>query len=159
MTGTMSSPLPPVGGRRLDLLVGRIAVRDRAAFRCLYAFLALPVWFDATRALPNPTDARAVTRSTFVEVGHLARHHIDQSCVDTRIWIGAITARQVHDRRRCPCTLWWLRDDYDGHVHRELAALLSTGRPRSGVASPSGTIRFGQRRRTPVRLSVRRDRA
>lgn len=133
MTGAMAAPRPAVDGDRLDLLVGRIAVRERAAFRCLYASLALPVWCDAPQALPNPADARAVTRSTFVEVWHLARHHVGQSCVDTRIWIAAITARQADDRRSCPGTLGWLRDDYDGHVRRELAALLRpAGQGRGG---------------------------
>jgi len=109
-------------------LVGRIAAGDRAAFRRLYALLALPIWRDAIRALPRPLDARAVMRSTLVEVWHMARHHVDEAGVDSRTWIAAITARRASDRRRGPDTTCPLRDDHDGHTVRELTALLG-GRP------------------------------
>jgi DNA-directed RNA polymerase specialized sigma24 family protein len=122
-----------VGNDRLSLLVHRIAASDRAAFRCLYAFLALRVWRDALRALSRPADARAVTRSTFVEVWHLAGHHLD-SRVDVRAWIGAITARRAGDRLDAagtPCAL------HDGRVHRELVVLLGAGHAtmRTGTAT------------------------
>jgi hypothetical protein len=118
----------------LNRLVDRIAAGDRTAFRCLYAFLAMGVWRDATRALAHPVDARAATRSTFVEVWHLARHHVDHRRVGTRAWIAAITARQIDQRLRAPTTPSPFRSDYDGHVHRELATLLGAGR---------ATIRIG----------------
>jgi DNA-directed RNA polymerase specialized sigma24 family protein len=114
---------------RLDLLVDRIGEGDRAAFRCLYSFLVMLVWRDAVRALGNATDARAVTRSTFVEVWYLAGQHLNRRGLGTRTWIASITARLVDDRRSRPrrhvsCALL---DDYDQHVHLELAALLGTG--------------------------------
>jgi DNA-directed RNA polymerase specialized sigma24 family protein len=115
------------GSNRLDLLIDRIAAGDRAAFRCLYALLAMAVWRDAVRALPYPVDARAVTRSTFVEVWHLAGHHVDHSRTRSRTWIAAITARQIDDRLCAADTPHPLRGDYDRHVHRELAALLGPG--------------------------------
>jgi DNA-directed RNA polymerase specialized sigma24 family protein len=115
------------GSDRLDLLVDRIATGDRAAFRCLYAFLATRVWRDAVRVLAHPADARAVTRSTFVEVWHLARHHLDHTRTDTRTWISEITARQVHERLRAPDAPCPILRDHDHSVHRELVALLGAG--------------------------------
>lgn len=128
----------PTGGRdRLGLFVDRIAAGDRAAFRCLYAFLAMPVWREAVRSLPCPADARAVTRSTFVEVWHLAEYHTDHSRNDTRAWIAAITAGRVGDRLRVPNAPDTILADYDRHVHRELVALLGAGRAtiRTGPAT------------------------
>lgn len=123
------------GGKRLHHLVARIAVDDRAAFRCLYAFLAMRVWRDAIRALPHPVDARAVTRSTFVEVWHLAAHHVDHSRIDTRTWIATIVARRVDDRIRALDTPRSLLGDYDRHVHNELAALLGAGHATIRISS------------------------
>jgi DNA-directed RNA polymerase specialized sigma24 family protein len=114
---------------RLHWLVNRIAAGDRVAFRRLYVLLARWVWRDAIRALPRPPDARAVTRSTFVEVWHMAGHHVDEAGIDSRTWIAAITARRANDRLRAadaPCAL---RDDHDCHTRRELSALLGR-RPR-----------------------------
>jgi DNA-directed RNA polymerase specialized sigma24 family protein len=114
---------------RLHWLVDRIAAGDRVSFRRLYVLLGRWVWRDAIRALPRPPDARAVTRSTFVEVWHMARHHVDEAGIDSRTWIAAITARRANDRLRAadaPCAL---RDDHDGHTRRELSALLGR-RPR-----------------------------
>ena len=118
----------------LQHLVDRIADGDRTAFRCLYAFLAMRVWRDTLRVLPAPADARAVTRSTFVEVWHLAGHHVDHLRSDARTWIAAITARQVDDRLRAHDTSGRFLVDHDNQVHRELAALL-------GAAQ--ATIRIG----------------
>jgi DNA-directed RNA polymerase specialized sigma24 family protein len=114
---------------RLDLLVERIAGGDRTAFRCLYSFLVMLVWREAIRALGNPTDARAVTRSTFVEVWHLAGQHLDHGRHGARTWIAAIAARLADDRRSGPepHVSYAFLDQYDQHVHLELAALLGTG--------------------------------
>lgn len=109
---------------RLHGLVDRIASGDQVAFRRLYALLARRVWRDAIRALPRPRDARAVTRSTFVEVWHMARHHLDEAGIDSRAWIATITARRATDRLRGTDTTCPLRDDHDGHTLRELTALL-----------------------------------
>lgn len=110
---------------RLHALVTRIAAGDRAAYRTLYAFLAMRVWRDAIRLLP--IDARAVTRSTFVEIWHLAGHHLDHEGRETSAWIRSITARHVNDRIRSTGGQSLHRDDYDQHTHRELAALLGKG--------------------------------
>jgi DNA-directed RNA polymerase specialized sigma24 family protein len=115
------------GSDRLNLLVDQIAGGDRAAFRCLYAFLAMRVWRDAVRILKHPADARAVTRSTFVEVWHLARHHVDHSRTDSRGWIVAIITRHIGERLRAPETPCPMLVDHDRHVHCELVALLGAG--------------------------------
>jgi DNA-directed RNA polymerase specialized sigma24 family protein len=132
----MHSPVTPThaittvnASDRLHGLVGRIAAGDRAAFRRLYTLLALPVWRDAIRTLPRPLDAQAVTRSTFVEVWHMAGHHLDDAGTDSRTWIAAITARRAIDRLPTGGTTRRLRDDHDGHTLRELTALLGR-RPR-----------------------------
>jgi DNA-directed RNA polymerase specialized sigma24 family protein len=120
---------------RLHRLVDRIAAGDRGAFRRLYALLALPVWRDAIRASPRPLDARAVTRSTFVEVWHMAPHHVDETGIDNRAWIAAITARHADDRLRATDNTSPLRDDHDGHTRQELIALLAR-RPRNDPDRP-----------------------
>jgi hypothetical protein len=56
----------------LEDLVSRIATGDRAAFRLLYAFMAMRVWHAVTETPLGPADAVGVTRSTFVEVWYLA---------------------------------------------------------------------------------------
>jgi DNA-directed RNA polymerase specialized sigma24 family protein len=121
----------------LNLLLRRIAAGDRAAFRRLYAFLAMRVWRDAVRALPDPADARAVTRATFVEVWHLAGHHFDHDWVDIRPWIAGITAQRVGDRLRRPDGPSPLLGDYDRQVQCELATLLGAGHAtvRTGPAT------------------------
>jgi DNA-directed RNA polymerase specialized sigma24 family protein len=115
------------GTDHLHSLIDRIAAGDRRAFRCLYAFLAMRVWRDAIRILPLPIDARAVTRSTFVEVWHLAEHHVADAQINSRTWIAEITARRANDRLRAGDTLFHLRGDYDRQMHCELAALLGAG--------------------------------
>ncbi len=121
----------------LNLLLRRIAAGDRAAFRRLYAFLAMRVWREAARALPNPADARAVTRATFVEVWHLAGHHLDDEWVDIHAWIAAITARRVEDRLRRHNGSPPPVGAYDRHVQCELIAALGVGRAtiRTGPAT------------------------
>ena len=133
----MARPSSPANGHarefhndRLHALVTRIAAGDRAAFRTVYAFLAMPVWRDAIRLLP-PVDARAVTRSTFVEIWHLAGHHLDHDGRETCAWILSITARHTSDRIRSTVGQPLHRNGcgygYDHHTHRELAALLGSG--------------------------------
>jgi len=114
-------------GDCLHDLIARIATGDRRAFRVLYAFLAMRVWRDAVRTLPHPVDARAVMRSTFVEVWHLAGHHLDDDGSDIDAWIAAITARRVHDRLRACDTQGLLGADYDHHTRHEVVALLGAG--------------------------------
>ncbi|GAA4469079.1 hypothetical protein GCM10023170_083940 [Phytohabitans houttuyneae] len=119
---------------RLHALVDRIAAGDRVAFRRLYTLLAMRVWRDAIRALPRALDARAVMRSTFVEVWHMARHHVDEAGIDSRAWIAAITDRRAKERLRTTDTASPLLDDHDSHTLRELSALLGR-RPRNDRGS------------------------
>ena len=128
MTETPTVWATTAGSRdRLGLLIDRIAAGDRGAFRSLYAFLAMRILRDAIRDLPHAADARAVTRSTFVEVWHLAGDHVGHARVDTRVWIATITARRIEERLRNSDPQGATPEDYDSHVHRELAALLGAG--------------------------------
>jgi DNA-directed RNA polymerase specialized sigma24 family protein len=137
---------------RLDHVISQVAARDRAAFRRLYAFMAMQIWRIVAQAPLGPADAVAVTRSTFVEVWHSARAAIHY---DARDWMATVTTRRVNDRLRLvdanrrhrvhpaepgvgadrrhqPPTVV----DHDAHVHRELTALLGAG---------AATIRTGPR--------------
>ena len=130
---------------RLDRLVARVASGDRLALRCLYAFMAVRVWHAASRALPHPGDALAVTRATFLEIWHAAG---GAGRYDARDWIETITAVRVDERRRVlsaheygdPPTgtagLGGLADlvDQDDSTDRELANVLGTGRATIRVA-------------------------
>ena len=127
---------------RLDHVVSRVAAGDRAAFRRLYAFMAMRVWHIVAGTPMGPTDGAAVTRSTFVEVWHSARA---APYYDARDWMARITSGRVNDRLRLidgngrhgdhpaepdvgadgqqqPALV-----DYDAHVHRELTVLLGAG--------------------------------
>jgi hypothetical protein len=143
-TPTWAPAAPTVDHDRLDQLLSRIAASDRAAFRRLYAFMAMRVWHAISQAPLGAAGAVAVTRSTFVEVWHSAG---TAARYDARDWIAAISTRRVNDRLRTinangrhgvhlaqhyataaghnrPPTV----DDYDNRIHRELAALLGGGR-------------------------------
>jgi hypothetical protein len=142
-TATSAIPAPTAGHDRLDHVISGIAAGDRAAFRRLYAFMAMRIWHMATEAPLCPADAVAVTRSTFVEVWHSAGA---AARYDARDWMATVTAGRVIDRRRLvdangrrgvhptgpavaadrehqPPTV----ADYDAHMHRELTALLGVG--------------------------------
>src|SRR5438067_2207246 len=132
--GAISAPVAE--GDRLDGLISRVAAGDRAAFRRLYAFMAMRVWNTAIEAQLGRVDAVAVTRSTFVEVWHsagaAARYH-------ARDWMTAVTTGRVNDRRSiifadsrrgahpagaAEAAGRHLQQqdiaDYDAHIHREL---------------------------------------
>lgn len=142
-TPTSAAAAPTVDHDHLDQLIARIAAGDRAAFRRLYAFMAMRVWHAVTAPPLCPASAVAVTRSTFVEVSHSAGA---AARFDARDWIAALSTRRVNDRL---CTInangrhgvHLVRPhvtadghnqaptvaDYDTHVHRELTALLRGG--------------------------------
>jgi RNA polymerase sigma-70 factor (ECF subfamily) len=132
-----------IGHDRLDHLISRIAAGDRAAFRCLYAFMATRVLDSAVEARLSPNNAVAVTRSTFVEVWQLAGA---ASRYDARDWIAALGTRGVNDRLRTidangrhgarldqpyvtadPKNQPPTAGDYDTRIHRELIDLLGAG--------------------------------
>jgi hypothetical protein len=92
----------------------------------VYGFLVMRVWRHALRLLP-PADARAVTRSTFVEMWHLAGHHRDHKARDSAAWIMSIAARHIEDRPPTTNGGQPLQCAYDHHTHRELISLLGTG--------------------------------
>jgi hypothetical protein len=120
------------GSNHLPDLVARIATGDRSAFRCLYGFLAMRVWREASLSLPHPVDSQVVTRSTFVDVWHLARYHLDDSELETDAWIAAITVHHVEERLRSIDRPNLARDDHDRHTYREFAAMISGTGARSG---------------------------
>jgi len=113
------------GPDALGRLVCRIAVGDRSAFRHLYGFLALSVWHAATERLPDPADALAVTRATFLDIWHLARYH-DPYREHVRDWIASIIEGRAGDRRHAE--RYPLADVYDNHVRLQLADLFGAGR-------------------------------
>jgi hypothetical protein len=137
-----ATPAPTVNHDRLDHVISRVAAGDRAAFRRLYAFMAMRVWHVAANAPLGPADADAVTRSIFVEVWHSAG---EATHYDARDWMAMVTAGRVNDRLRIidanglhrvhPAEPGVGADrqqqqtvvDYDAHVHRELTALLGAG--------------------------------
>jgi DNA-directed RNA polymerase specialized sigma24 family protein len=134
----------PTGTRdRLDQVISRIAAGDRAAFRALYAFMAMRVWHTVNISPLGCANASAVARSTFVEVWHSANA---AALYDARDWIAMITHRRVNDRLRIigatgrtGAPLAWAGratnsptkpptvTEYDTHVDGELTALLGTG--------------------------------
>jgi len=116
------------GSTHLHDLVARIATGDHSAFRSLYAVLAMRVWRDASRRMPHPVDSQAVMRSTFVEVWHRAKHHLDDGGPDTADWIAEITAQHVEERLRSIDTP--LRGDYDRYTYRKFAAMIGAGGTR-----------------------------
>ena len=89
----------PVGGH-LDRLVTRTASGDRAAFRLLYAGLAVHVWCVVISRLRRDV-AVAVVQATFVEVGLRAKSY-DRAAGEPREWMTAIAVRRADDRRRGP---------------------------------------------------------
>ena len=82
----------------LDRLITRTAAGDRAAFRLLYAGLAVHVWCVVISRLRRDV-ALAVVQATFVEVRLRAKSH-DTAATDPREWIAAIASRRADDRRR-----------------------------------------------------------
>jgi hypothetical protein len=157
MIGISAAPIPDNAGLadrrdRLDHLISLIAVGDRAAFRLLYAFMAMRVWRAAGASL-GAASAIAVTQSTFVEVWYLAGAAIGSNARD---WLSAVSARRINDRLRSrgpdgrcdsradqpivvtdDCGLVQCAADYETHIDCELNALLGDGsatvRIRSGA--------------------------
>jgi hypothetical protein len=135
---------------RLDHVVSLVAAGDRAAFRCLYAFMVMRVWRIVAGTPLGTADAVAVVRSTFVEVWHSAGAAVRYDARDwiTRVALGHVNERLrlVHARSRPGAHLTELgvdadRDDvlpsvvdHDAHIHRQLTALLTAG---------GATIRIG----------------
>jgi len=114
----------PTATATTRVLVDRIAVGDRAAFRSLYALLSRRIWRAAVKALSCPVDARAATRSTFVEVWRMARYHTNEPVSDLHEWVAAVAAGQIGDRLRTLDAPRAFLHDYDRHVHCELTELL-----------------------------------
>jgi hypothetical protein len=122
-------------GDHVHDLVALIAAGDRTAFQSLYALLAMRVWRDVSRTMPHAVDSQAVTRSTFVEIWHLARHHVDDGGLHTDAWIAAITAHKIEERLRTLGAPSLVREDYDRHTYREFAAMIGAGRTTAGLAA------------------------
>jgi DNA-directed RNA polymerase specialized sigma24 family protein len=134
MTGDLVAAHTCVSAHASDYLpdhVAQIATGDRQAFRCLYTFLAMRVWRDASRLLPNPVDSQAVTRSTFVEVWYLAKLHLKDSGLDADAWIAAVTARHVDERLRSADAPSLVRTAYDRHTYCDFASMIGTSAGRS----------------------------
>ena len=156
LTPTSAISAPLAKRDLLDLLISRVAAGDRAAFRRLYAFMAMRVWQIAARAPLGRPDAVAVMRSTFVEVWHSAGA---AARYDARDWMATVTTGRVNDRLRIidpygccgapssppveaghPHRQSPDAADYDAHVHRELTALLGI----AGAIIRTGPGRFAR---------------
>ena len=131
---TLSSAPPaalsavPAGGH-LDRLVARTAAGDRAAFRILYAGLAVHVWCVVISRLRREV-AVAVVQATFVEV-RLRAHCYAGGADDPREWVSAIAVRRADERRRGAGGRHRrpeeITADYDALVRSQLAAQLGDG--------------------------------
>src|SRR6266545_2160922 len=114
---------PTVDHDRLDHVISLVAAGDRAAFRRLYAFMAMRVWRIVAEAPLGPADAVAVTRSTFVEVWHSARA---ATHYDARDWMATVTTGRVNDRLH-------LVDASGRHHPHRTRRLRQDRRPRPGT--------------------------
>ena len=150
---TGAIPAPATERDRLDGLISRVAGGDRAAFRRMYAFMAMRVWHVAMEARLSRTDGVAVVRSTFVEVWHMAGAAFRY---DARDWMTAVASVRVNDRlsildvdrrRANPAGASDSAGrrhqrpdvaDHDADIHRELTALLGT----AGATIRTGPGRF-----------------
>jgi len=122
MSRPAGQPVRPIDRRSLGALVRRTARADRHAFTRLYQMLAPAIAADLRTALPQPTDATAITSAVFVEVWWLARFHTTPD-VDVHAWITGIATRRAGERRSAE------------HV-------VTTGEPSSGPLCRSpGSIR------------------
>jgi DNA-directed RNA polymerase specialized sigma24 family protein len=124
-----AAPSPAPASGHLDRLVARTAAGDRAAFRMLYAGLAVHVWCVVVSRLRREV-AVAVVQATFVEV-RLRAHSYDGEAGDPREWVTAIAVRRADERRRGAGGRHHrpeeITADYDALVQSQLAEQLGDG--------------------------------
>jgi RNA polymerase sigma-70 factor (ECF subfamily) len=99
----MSEPglrlVPSQGPSDVDLLLGRVARGDSAAFESLYDELAGAVFGLARRVVRDPARAEDVTQEVFLEVWRKAPR-FDRSLGKARTWVMTITHRRAVDAVR-----------------------------------------------------------
>jgi DNA-directed RNA polymerase specialized sigma24 family protein len=152
-----ATPRPGTNLQHLNRLVLRTAAGDRAAFRCLYAGLARPVWRIVAVALPDPDTARPVFDSTFVELWHRAGS-FDNATGTVRAWVISIASRRAGDRlrareapgpsgitRRGP-TVDDIATAYDCQVRDQLRSLLGAGQVRMWTSTGAWSESSARRR-------------
>jgi RNA polymerase sigma-70 factor, ECF subfamily len=99
----MSEPglrlVPAEGGADVDLLVGKVARGDTAAFEAVYDELSSAVYGLARRVVRDPTRAEDVTQEVFLEVWRKAAR-FDSSLGRARTWVLTIAHRRAVDAVR-----------------------------------------------------------
>jgi RNA polymerase sigma-70 factor (ECF subfamily) len=91
--------VPAQGPSDVDLLLGRVARGDSAAFESLYDQLAGAVFGLARRVVRDPARAEDVTQEVFLEVWRKAPR-FDRSLGKAQTWVMTITHRRAVDAVR-----------------------------------------------------------
>lgn len=87
------------GGQDVDVLVGRVARGDRAAFEELYDHMSAPVYGVARRVVRDPARAEDVSQDVFLDVWRKAPS-FDATRGSAKTWIMTIAHRRAVDAVR-----------------------------------------------------------
>jgi RNA polymerase sigma-70 factor, ECF subfamily len=85
--------------KEIEILIGRVALGDRAAFRALYAATSAKLFGVGLRVLKNRTDAEDVLQEAFMKIWHNAAKY-QVSGYSPMTWLIAIMRNQAIDRLR-----------------------------------------------------------
>lgn len=103
----------------VELLIGRIALRDHAAFKALFDQTAGRLLAVAARVLQDPAQAEDVVQDVFVKLWNQAVQRTPtQPC--SLAWLCVVTRNMAidHVRRKRPETpLQWVDAEGDEHMH------------------------------------------
>lgn len=91
--------VPTGGGADIELLVGKVARGDAAAFESLYDELSAAVFGLARRVVRDPARAEDVTQEVFLEVWRKAAR-FDRKLGKAKTWVMTITHRRAVDAVR-----------------------------------------------------------
>ncbi|MGZ4437331.1 MAG: ECF RNA polymerase sigma factor SigK [Nocardioides sp.] len=91
--------VPAVEGADVELLVGRVARGDSAAFEALYDALSSAVYGLARRVVRDPARAEDVTQEVFLEVWRKAAR-FDANLGRAKTWVMTIAHRRAVDAVR-----------------------------------------------------------
>lgn len=85
--------------REIEMLLGRVALADRAAFSALYTATSAKLFGVALRILSNRTDAEEVLQDTYVKIWRNAgRYQVNG--LSPMTWLITLTRNQSIDRLR-----------------------------------------------------------
>src|SRR6187200_1458830 len=91
--------VPASGSADVDLLLGRVARGDSAAFEALYDELSAAVFGLARRVVRDPARAEDVTQEVFLEVWRKSAR-FDSTLGKARTWVMTIAHRRAVDAVR-----------------------------------------------------------